>query len=110
MASESSEEPWLKLDTSVAHSARIYDYLLGGKDNFAADRVGGDVSCGPLFPRCAPRRARTARSLAGRSATWPEEAGIGQFLDIGTGLPTASNVHEVAQGITPCQPGRLRRQ
>jgi S-adenosyl methyltransferase len=90
----------LPFDTSVAHPARRYDYLLGGKDNFAADRESGDrliaaipqVRIGALENRHFLRRAVT--HLAG-------EAGIRQFLDIGTGIPTSPNVHEVAQGIAP---------
>ncbi len=87
-------------DTSVPHIARVYDYWLGGKDNFAADReLGGQtLQAYPnlVFSVRANRAflARTVRFLAG-------EAGIRQFLDIGTGIPTASNTHEVAQRIAP---------
>ena len=88
------------LDTGVAHPARRYNYWLGGKDNFAADRESGDVLA-KAYPaaRIAARanRAflqRTVRYLAG-------EAGIRQFLDVGTGLPTADNTHEVAQRLRP---------
>ena len=89
-----------RLDTSVAHSARVWNYLLGGKDNFAADRDVGDMVL-QMFPDAAviarlQRRflVRTIRFLAG-------EVGIRQFLDIGTGLPTADNTHEVAQETAP---------
>jgi hypothetical protein len=89
-----------KLDTGVAHPARRYNYWLGGKDNFAADRESGDLLA-KSYPaaRIAARanRAflqRAVRHLAG-------EAGIRQFLDIGTGLPTADNTHDVAQRIAP---------
>ena len=89
-----------QLDTSEAHSARVWNYLLGGKDNFAADRAAGDLVL-TAFPGIAhiarvQRRflARAVRYLAG-------EAGITQFLDIGTGLPTANNTHQVAQQIVP---------
>ena len=89
-----------KLDTSVAHIARVYDYWLGGKDNFAADRAAGDAAL-QAYPGLASSvranrmfLARAVRYLAG-------EAGIRQFLDIGTGIPTASNTHEVAQGEAP---------
>jgi hypothetical protein len=83
-----------------AHPARVYDYLLGGKDNFAVDRAAAeeglkanpDVATAPLQNRAFLRR--TVRWLAA-------EAGISQFLDIGTGLPTSPNVHEVAQAIAP---------
>ncbi len=88
------------LDTSVAHVARVYDYWLGGKDNFAAGRMAGDrvIDAYPdiVFPVRANRAflARTVRYLV-------REAGIRQFLDIGTGIPTANNTHEVAQGEVP---------
>jgi S-adenosyl methyltransferase len=88
------------IDATVPHPARRYNYWLGGKDNFAADRASGDelqamfpkVRLGALANRALLQRA--ARFLAG-------EAGIRQFLDIGTGLPTADNTHEVAQAIAP---------
>jgi hypothetical protein len=88
------------LDTSVAHSARIYDYLLGGKDNFAADRAAADfmVQAYPEIVNAmrANRKflARAVRYLAG-------EQQVRQFLDIGTGIPTANNTHEVAQTVMP---------
>jgi S-adenosyl methyltransferase len=93
-------EAALDIDTSVAHVARVYDYWLGGKDNFAADRVAGDqaIQAYPdiVYSVRANRAflARTVRYLAG-------EAGIRQFLDIGTGIPTANNTHEVAQDAAP---------
>jgi S-adenosyl methyltransferase len=87
-------------DTSVPHVARVYDYWLGGKDNFAADREMGErtLQAYPnlVFSVRANRAflARTVRFLAG-------SAGIRQFLDIGTGIPTANNTHEVAQRVAP---------
>jgi O-methyltransferase involved in polyketide biosynthesis len=87
-------------DTSVPHIARVYDYWLGGKDNFAADRELGEQTLQAypnlVFSVRANRAflARTVRFLAG-------EMGIRQFLDIGTGIPTANNTHEVAQRIAP---------
>ena len=85
-------------DTSVAHVARVYNYWLGGKDYFAADRAAGEQAI-KAFPDIvlsarANRAflARTVRFLAG-------EAGIRQFLDIGTGIPSANNTHEVAQSV-----------
>jgi hypothetical protein len=87
-------------DTSVAHPARVYDYWLGGKDNYAADREAAErvlaVSPGLRFRVRANRAflARSVRYLAG-------EAGIRQFLDIGTGIPSANNTHEVAQAAAP---------
>jgi hypothetical protein len=89
-----------RLDTVRAHSARVYDYWLGGKDNFAADRAAGDEAI-EAFPNVissvrANRAflARTVRYLAG-------EQGIRQFLDIGTGIPASGNTHEVAQSVAP---------
>jgi len=85
-----------EIDTSVAHPARVYDYWLGGKDNFAADREAAErvlaVTPGLRFRVRANRAflARAVRFLAG-------EAGIRQFLDIGTGIPAADNTHQVAQ-------------
>ena len=88
-----------EIDTSRPHPARIYDYFLGGKDNFAADReVAEKVLASWPAIRIGARENRRSwpgvRYLAG-------EAGIRQFLDIGTGLPTADNVHEVAQAVAP---------
>jgi hypothetical protein len=90
----------MSIDTSVAHVARVYDYWLGGKDNFAADRRAGEqaISAYPdIVYSVRANRAflrRTVRYLA-------EDAGIRQFLDIGTGIPTANNTHEVAQSAAP---------
>jgi len=89
-----------EIDTSRPHPARTYDYFLGGKDNFAADReVAEKVIAGWPAIRVGVREnrkflARVVRYLAG-------EVGIRQFLDIGTGLPTANNTHEVAQEVAP---------
>jgi hypothetical protein len=89
-----------RLDTSVAHSARVWTYLLGGKDNYAADREIGDVIL-QAFPDIA-HIARLQRRFLGRAVRYlAGEAGIRQFLDIGTGLPTADNTHEVAQRVAP---------
>jgi hypothetical protein len=90
----------LGFDVSVAHPARVYNYLLGGKDNFAADREaarqmiagGAKVLVG----------VRANRAFLGRAVRFlAEEAGLRQFLDIGTGLPTEGNTHQVAQAIAP---------
>jgi trans-aconitate methyltransferase len=88
------------IDTSVAHQARVYDYLLGGKDNFAADReVGDKVLQG--YPDSAVA-TRANRAFLGRAVRFlAAEAGIRQFLDIGTGIPSANNTHEVAQRVAP---------
>ena len=95
-----SSEQRPTFDTSVAHIARVYDYWLGGKDNYAADRKAGDAAL-EAYPYIAAGvranrafLARVVRYLAG-------EAGIRQFLDIGTGIPTANNTHEVAQAVAP---------
>jgi hypothetical protein len=87
-------------DTSVAHSARVYDYWLGGKDNFAADRAAGEQV---IEVRPAIRTdVQANRAFLGRAVRYlAGEAGIRQFLDIGTGLPSASNTHEVAQSVAP---------
>jgi S-adenosyl methyltransferase len=87
-------------DTSVAHVARVYDYWLGGKDNFAADRAAGDQAIN-AFPGIV-LSARSNRAYLARAVRFlVEEAGIRQFLDIGTGIPTANNTHEVAQSVVP---------
>jgi len=89
-----------KLDTGVAHPARRYNYWLGGKDNFAADRESGDLLA-KAYP-AARIAARANRAFLQRAVGFlAGEAGIRQFLDIGTGLPTADNTHEVAQRIAP---------
>jgi hypothetical protein len=88
------------IDTSVAHTARVWNYWLGGKDNFAVDRQIGDRIIAQMPEIVDIARAvreflvRVVRYLAG-------EVGIRQFLDIGTGLPTANNTHEVAQATAP---------
>jgi S-adenosyl methyltransferase len=88
------------IDTTVAHPARRYNYWLGGKDNFAADRTSGD-ELEAMFPKVR-LGALANRALLRRATRFlSEEAGIRQFLDIGTGLPTADNTHEVAQAIAP---------
>lgn len=89
-----------KLDTGVPQTARIWNYLLGGKDNFAADREVGDQIIANL-PHLA-QNARLSRAYLTRAVRYlAGAAGIRQFLDIGTGLPTADNTHEVAQSVNP---------
>ena len=80
----------------MPHSARIWNYWLGGKDNYAVDREAGD-QYKEIFPAIAVVARTRGPFSPARSGTWPAEAGIRQFLDIGTGLPTANNTHEVAQ-------------
>jgi hypothetical protein len=88
------------IDFSRPHIARMYDYLLGGKDNFAVDRETMEVGL-RSWPG-ARVYARENRKFLGRSVEYlVREAGIRQFLDIGTGLPSANNVHEVAQRFAP---------
>ncbi len=87
-------------DTTVSHSARIWNYWLGGKDNYLADRRAGDKVAAMLPSIVA--QARADRAFLGRAIRYlAGEAGIRQFLDIGTGLPTAENTHEVAQRVAP---------
>jgi len=87
-------------DVSVAHPARIYDYWLGGKDNFAVDRAAGDQVI-ELRPEIV-HAVRSNRRFLRRSVRYlAADAGIRQFLDIGTGLPSANNTHEVAQHVAP---------
>ena len=88
------------IDTTVPHSARIWNYWLGGKDNYAVDREAGD-QYREIFPGIAVV-ARTSRGFLTRAVRYlAGEAGIRQFLDIGTGLPTADNTHQVAQRVAP---------
>jgi hypothetical protein len=89
-----------EIDVSRPHAARMYDYFLGGKDHFEADRVTAEKA---LRSWSAVRTGvRENRAFLGRAVRFlVEEAGIRQFLDIGTGLPSANNVHEVAQSVAP---------
>ncbi len=87
------------VNTSKPNIARIYDYLLGGKDNFAADRAEAErlLRVCPLLPA----RARENRLFLARAVNWIANQGIGQFVDIGSGLPTAQNSHQIAQAVDP---------
>lgn len=88
------------IDTSVPHSARIWNYWLGGKDNFAIDQQAGDHYA-RLFPGIFDL-AQAERAFLGRAIRHlVSEAGIRQFLDVGTGLPTEDNTHQVAQALAP---------
>ena len=89
-----------EIDVTKPHPARMYDYFLGGKDNFAADRA---IATQVLDSWGSVRTAvRENRAFLGRAVKYlAGEAGVGQFLDLGTGLPSANNVHEVAQAINP---------
>jgi hypothetical protein len=88
-----------EFDTSVPHIARVYDYWLGGKDNFAADRVMGERTL-QAYPNLV-YSVRANRAFLARAVRFLAGQGIRQFLDIGTGIPTANNTHEVAQRIAP---------
>jgi len=89
-----------RFDPSVASIARIYDYWLGGKDNFKADREAGDLMI-QQYPGIV-QGVRMNRAFLGRAVHYlAAEAGIRQFLDIGTGLPSSNNTHEVAQRAAP---------
>ena len=102
-ASSDPDEPGhrpVDLQTDRPHPARVYDYLLGGKDNFAADRAAAEAGLRANPNSRIPPRAN--RAFLGRAVRYlAGEAGISQFLDIGTGIPTSPNVHEVAQAVEP---------
>ena len=102
-ASSDPDEPGhrpVDLQTDQPHPARVYDYLLGGKDNFAADRAAAEAGLRANPNSRVPPRAN--RAFLGRAVRYlAGEAGITQFLDIGTGIPTSQNVHEVAQAAGP---------
>jgi S-adenosyl methyltransferase len=94
------QEPPPGVDITVAHSPRIWNYWLGGKDNYAVDRQIGD-QFREIFPDIVDN-ARASRGFLVRSIRYlAGEAGIRQFLDIGTGLPTPENTHQVAQRVAP---------
>jgi hypothetical protein len=88
-----------QLDTSVPHSARVYDYILGGKDNYPVDREAAEqMLAGWPSLRISMRENRKFMHRAVRHLA---EQGIDQFLDIGTGIPTSPNLHQIAQGVLP---------
>jgi hypothetical protein len=96
----STEDQQARIDMTRPHPARRYDYWLGGKDNFQADRDAAEAIAA-VFPSIRTA-ARENRAFMQRAVGYlAAEAGIRQFLDIGTGLPTANNVHDVAQGVAP---------
>ncbi|WP_181803254.1 SAM-dependent methyltransferase [Streptomyces shenzhenensis] len=89
-----------RIDTENAHSARIYDYILGGKDYYPADQEAGDAMSRE-WP-ALPIHMRANRDWMNRAVRWlAEEAGMRQFLDVGTGIPTSPNLHEIAQAVSP---------
>jgi len=99
-ASDDSAQALRSIDFSVPHSARIWNYWLGGKDNFQVDRDAGDEF---LLTYPGQRdKARACRHFLARAVRHlVVECGVRQFLDVGTGLPTANNTHEVAQALAP---------
>ena len=103
MADEDHRRQAAGIDVTVPSVARVYDYLLGGKDNFAVDREMAEA----LLQRAINLRtvARANRRFLGRAVEFLAEAGIRQFLDLGTGLPSHNNVHEVAQRV--CSDARV---
>ena len=91
--------PSTDLKTDVPHGARMYDWYLGGKDNFPADRAAG-AKVVEVFPDVRTT-ARANRRFLGRAVRFAAGQGIRQFLDIGTGIPTSNNTHEAAQAVLP---------
>jgi len=88
-----------RYDTTVAHPARVYNYWLGGKDNFAADREVGEQTK-EAYPGIVAG-VKAQRAFLASAVRYLVAAGVRQFLDIGTGLPVANNTHEVAQSLAP---------
>ncbi len=88
-----------EIDSRRPHEARVYDYILGGKESYAVDRAVGDqmIAAVPSMPA----GARANRDFLRRAVRSVAEQGVDQFLDIGTGLPTAENTHEVAEAANP---------
>ncbi|WP_307796952.1 SAM-dependent methyltransferase [Actinomadura barringtoniae] len=94
-----AEERADRIDASTPHIARIYDYWLGGKDNFAADREAAEKVI-EATPAVLPG-VRANRRFLGRAVRYMADQGVRQFLDLGTGIPASNNTHEVAQAIDP---------
>ena len=92
----------MEIDTAVAHVARVYDFLLGGTTNFEVDRAAAvQVTAGSGGLETARGHIRANRRFLGRAVRHLAEEGVHQFLDLGAGIPTADNVHEVAQAVAP---------
>ncbi|MBP0457232.1 SAM-dependent methyltransferase [Streptomyces montanisoli] len=85
-----------RIDTSRPHPARIYDYLLGGKDNYPVDQAVAE-----RLPVEARNGAAANRAFMRRGVEWTARTGIDQFLDVGTGIPTEPNLHQIVQGVNP---------
>ncbi|MEU7403804.1 SAM-dependent methyltransferase [Streptomyces sp. NPDC044948] len=88
--------PQLRIDTSKPHPARVYDWLLGGKDNYPVDQKVGET-----LPEEARGNAARNRAFMHRAAAWLAQSGVDQFLDIGTGIPTEPNLHQIVQKVRP---------
>ncbi len=91
-----ADTPGMRIDTTKPHPARVYDYLLGGKDNYRPDWEVGE-----RLPPEAKDAARQNREFMHRAMAWLAGTGIDQFLDIGTGIPTTPNLHQIVQAIVP---------
>lgn len=100
MADEQSTDLASKIRLDVPHAARIWNYWMGGKDNYEPDRAAGDAVA-DVYPDIVTMAAQSRQFLIRAVRFLAGEAGIHQFLDIGTGLPTMQNTHEVAQRIAP---------
>src|ERR1700759_3542081 len=100
-AEQDQRASWVALGirTDIPHPARVYDYVLGGKDNFAADREMAEI--GMKFMPEMRDSSRANRDFLARAVRFLAEAGVSQFLDIGSGLPTTPNTHEVARDVNP---------
>ncbi|MFI2641783.1 SAM-dependent methyltransferase [Streptomyces sp. NPDC018610] len=96
MATGTPDIPSQQIDTSKAHPARVYDWLLGGKDNYPVDEAVGRA-----LPPQAHDAARQNREFMHRAAAWLAARGLDQFLDIGTGIPTEPNLHQIVQRTVP---------
>ncbi|MEU6922274.1 MULTISPECIES: SAM-dependent methyltransferase [unclassified Streptomyces] len=90
------DQPEPRIDTSKPHPARVYDWLLGGKDNYPVDQQVAEK-----LPAEARGNAARNRAFMHRASAWLARNGVDQFLDIGTGIPTEPNLHQVVQGIVP---------
>ncbi|MEU9362238.1 SAM-dependent methyltransferase [Streptomyces sp. NPDC048301] len=99
MSRPEHDAPSLRIDTSKPHPARMYDWFLGGKDNYPVDEAMGRQML--AVEPGVPVMAKLNRAFMHRATRWLTEQGIRQFLDIGTGIPTEPNLHQVAQRVAP---------
>ncbi|MCX5161649.1 SAM-dependent methyltransferase [Streptomyces sp. NBC_00264] len=90
------DTPASRIDTSRPHPARVYDFLLGGKDNYLVDQKVGEK-----LPEVARRACLLNRAFMHRASAWVAGTGVDQFLDIGTGIPTEPNLHQIVQAVAP---------